>query len=289
MSVAQNIIAVIFDFDDTLTDDSTSQLLKKYKVDPNDFYNNKVKALVNKEWDPTLAVMTELLHNIGNGKPLRELSNEALYEFGDELEFYQGLPELFDDLNEIAKQHTLVKPSVEFFVLSGGLEEVIRGCKIAKYFNGGIRGCRFEENKNGVISDIKNIVSFTEKTRFLFEINKGIIPGGSRKRPFNVNKEVKDNKRRIPFKNMIYVGDGLTDVPCFSLIDKNGGTPYGVFDPRRKDSPKIAWKNLLAPRRIKTLNSPKYTEDDDLGAILRANVDSICTDMTTELKTVFAA
>jgi len=78
---------------------------------------------------------------------------------------------------------------------------------------------------------------------------------------------------------VIYVGDGLTDVPCFSLIQKAGGTAFGVFDPQKKGSPKKAWEQLVAPHRVSTMNSPRYGPTDDLGALLRAAVKQICIQM----------
>ena len=120
-----------------------------------------------------------------------------------------------------------------------------------------------------------NLVTFTEKTRYLFELNKGLLKP-NRGNPYAVNNNVDPQNRRIPFSNMIYVGDGLTDVPCFSLLDKSGGKGFGVFDPTKKGAPKKAWEQLAAPQRVKSLNAPKYGEHDELGALLRVAVQAIC-------------
>jgi hypothetical protein len=109
-----------------------------------------------------------------------------------------------------------------------------------------------------------------------------------RTQPYAVNDRVEEHLRRIPFENMIYVGDGLTDVPCFSLIGKFGGKAFGVFDPTKADAPKKAWERLAAPRRVTTLNSPRYGPKDDLGALLRAAVEAMCLKLDVRTKTTSA-
>ncbi len=83
--------------------------------------------------------------------------------------------------------------------------------------------------------------------------------------------------RRIPFENMTYVGDGLTDIPCFSRLRKSGGVAVGVFDASQKERAKRALTEFLRPRRVLSMHSPRYGPEDDLGALLRASVTEICT------------
>jgi haloacid dehalogenase-like hydrolase len=280
MSAPQNVIAVIFDFDDTLTDDSTTKLLESKGIDPREFWQEKMPRLVSDGWDGPLAYLKLLLDNVGHDKRLGNLTNAALREFGKSLSFYPGIPELFTDLTALTEEHRLSRPVVEFYVISGGLEEIIRGSSIAEHFSG-IWGCRLAEEGESV-RHIKKAITFTEKTRYLFEINKGIADQ-ARAKPYAVNEWIEPGSRRVPFGNMIYLGDGFTDVPCFSLLQNSGGTAIGVFDPRKKDAPKKAWEQLVAPRRVSTMNSPKYRHDDDLGALLRMAVKQICLKMDTRL------
>jgi len=130
-----------------------------------------------------------------------------------------------------------------------------------------------------------NAISFTEKTKYIFSINKGLHQK-ARSDPYAVNHKVEPQNRRIPFENMIYVGDGLTDVPCFSLMQLNKGQAFGVFDPKKKDSPKKAWEQLVAPRRVMSAHSPRYRPDDDLGAFLMMAVESICSRLDLRAGTV---
>jgi phosphoserine phosphatase len=275
MSAPQNTIALIFDFDDTLTDDSTTQLLEHFGIDAKDFWQSKAKSLVDNGWDPTLAYLKLMLDNVGDGKPFGRLSNDGLRQFGTKLKFYSGLPALFKDLRKSVAAFTFSKPGIEFYVISGGLEEVIRGSKIASHFDG-IWGCQFAE-EGGEIRHVKRPISFTEKTKYIFEINKGI--NVKQHGPYTVNEGVKPEDRRIPISNMIYVGDGLTDVPCFSLLKKFGGQSFGVFDPKKEGSPKKGYERLVTPERVMSLNSPRYGKKDDLGAIIRAAVNQICVNL----------
>ena len=276
MSAPQNVIALIFDFDDTLTDDSTTQLLEANGIDTRDFWGRRVAERVQDGWDNALAYLNAILEEALPGRPLENLTNKRLGELGATLPFYQGLPELFTDLQNICDEHRISRPAIEFFIVSGGLEAVVRGSSIARHFTG-IWGSCFEE-VDGRVARIRNAISFTEKTKYIYAINKG-IENEVRRDPYAVNRAVAQENRRVPFGNMIYVGDGLTDVPCFSLIQNAGGSAFGVFDPQKKDSPKKAWEQLVAPHRVSTMNSPRYGAKDDLGSLLRAAVHQVCIKM----------
>lgn len=132
---------------------------------------------------------------------------------------------------------------------------------------------------------VKRCVTFTEKTRYLFEINKGIDPKETRRNPYSVNKDVPLHKRRIPFKNMIYIGDGLTDIPCLALIKKvGGGTVFGVFNPAEPKSAKRALLEFLKTDRVISMHAPKYGKKDELGSLLRAAVAERCSKIKVELQ-----
>ena len=273
------LLAVVFDFDDTLLPDSTSALLRAHQIDPDDFWANRAKALVNRGYDPPLAYLNLLLAEVGAGKPLGELTNRKLTEFGASLDetWFPGLPRLFDDLRaDVAKFRDI---NIEFYIISGGLQAIIEGSgHVQKYF-AGVYGCQFGEDlESGVISEIKRCVTFTEKTRFLFEINKGIAPGDAATQPHLVNLLIPEDERPVPFRNMIYVGDGLTDIPCFSLIEKGGGVAFGVFQVG-KESAKQAFQRFLETKRVRSMHHPEYGEDDELGAMLRAAVSTTCSNI----------
>jgi len=213
-----------------------------------------------------------MLDRIGPDRPLGVLGNRDLREFGKSLDqrFYPGLPGLFDDLRKLVTEFRDI--SIEFCIVSGGLQEVIGGSDIVNRWFDGFYGCQLGDDGNGVLHYVKRCVTFTEKTRYLFEINKGVRPADSRTKPHLVNDKVAI--RRVPFRHMIHVGDGLTDIPCFSLVRKEGGRTFGVFSRDRK-SAKQAFLELLQERRVDSLHSPDYRESANLGALIRAAVSAL--------------
>ena len=267
------VLAVVFDFDDTLVPDSTTKLLQTRGVDPAEFWTKDVRRRLKQGFDPTLAYLGLILEYVGLDRPLGCLSNQDLREFGATLDsdFFPGLPELFDDLRAVGSVYNDV--AVEFHIISGGLLEVVRGSKtVQKHFTG-VYGCEFSEAPaTGYLSGIKRAITFTEKTRYLFEINKGIEPADVLKNPYVVNRDIAVSERPVPFENMIYVGDGLTDIPCFSLLKKERGAAFGVFDPGRPDSARRAFTEFLRTDRVISMHAPKYGQDDELGSLLRTAV-----------------
>jgi len=271
-----SVIAVIFDFDDTLVPDSTTQLLRKYGVDTDQIWTVEAVRLVNDGYDPPLAYLRLLLDRVGPTKPLGSLNNAALRAFGATLDptYFDGLPQMFDDLREIVRQSEIPDLTIEFYVVSSGLEEVIAGSAIIQRYFTGYYGCQLDEDPEfGILKYVKRCITFTEKTRYLFEINKGIVARDSRTKPHLVNQRVEERDRRVPFDHMIYIGDGLTDIPCFSLVAQQKGMTFGVFQPGA-ESAKQAFQRFLKTDRVHALYSPRYAADADLGSMIRAAVSS---------------
>ena len=280
------VIAIVFDFDDTLLPDSTSELLESRGIDAMEFWRNEAKALLDLGYDPTHAYLNLILDRVGKGKELGEISNKSLNQFGATLDdtFYPGVKSLFRDLK---KTVTSVSDqlSIEFYIISGGLQAVMDGSKFIKENFTATYGCQFGEcQKTGLIKNIKRAITFTEKTRYLFEINKGITPDDTNRNQYVVNIDVNEKERRIPFKNMIYLGDGHTDVPCFSLVKKNGGIAFGIFRPGEEASARKAFLDFLRTDRVLSTHAPKYTKTAELGALLRIAVKNIANRILVDSK-----
>ena len=289
MPVKQNIVAMTFDFDDTLTDDSITALLEARGIDIDKFWTQDVASLVRDGWDPPLAYMWRVLELTGPGKPLHGLTESDLRQFGKTLKPYPGLLKFFTDMEGFVRTKPAWRKAgitVEFYIISGGLEEIINEAPFRKFFKDAWGSSFYADAVTGQIQFPKNTVSFTEKTKFLFQVNKGIIGPESRENPDEVNKEMALEDRRIPFANMVYIGDGLTDIPCFSLVERGsrerkGGHTFGIVHPNKPDQErrkKIAW-NLMEQRRTKGLYRPNYGKGTSLRYMIELAVEHICDDI----------
>jgi phosphoserine phosphatase len=274
-------VAVIFDFDDTLMPDSTTALLEAKGIDAKTFWSKTVKGFVDQGYDTSLAWLNPFIDLVGDGKPLGKLTLADLEAFGATLgpEFYPGLSTLLPALRKLGIE---VGVPVEFYVISGGLQELIDATPLVRKFFRAVYASQLGVDAAGLIRRIKRSINFTEKTRFLFEINKGIRPEQTRTKPYLVNLDVPEVKRPVPFRHMIYVGDGLTDIPCFSLVKKLGGSTFGVFDPQKEGSAKRALQEFLKTDRVLSVHKPRYRKTDELGSLLRTAVAAACSRVKLE-------
>lgn len=241
-------LACIWDFDKTLTPGyMQTPLFKEYGIDETNFWIevNRLPELYAKRGlhvSKDTVYLNHLLSYVKNG-PLRGLTNQKLRELGAQVPLCPGVPEVFDKLRDYAKQlgnERNLDIDLEHYVVSTGLAEMIRGSAVAPYVDG-IYGCEFIEqpfpphyseqqvleleSESTEISQIGVMVDNTIKTRFIFEINKG-----SNKNPeIDVNAVVRPHDRRVPFENMVYIADGPSDVPVFSVVRKGGGFAYAVY------------------------------------------------------------
>jgi hypothetical protein len=220
---------------------------------------------------------------------LPKLTIPDLTEFGKTLEPYEGLDTLFGDLESVAKAENTETEmfQVESYIISGGLQEVVEGFRFRGSFKA-VWGSQLAPANAAEqqLKYVKRALTFTEKTKYLFEINKGLVDRARiEKNPYLVNERVEVRDRRVPFANMIYVGDGLSDIPCFSLIERmsNGkGRSVGVFKPHVAKSARRAWLELVVPRRVNSAHAPVYTQDREMGSFLRLAVQNRCQSIIME-------
>ncbi len=286
-------IAIIFDMDDTLVPDTTSLFIESKGVDVEDFWKNKVGALLQKGFEPTHAFLNGFLSIIGDGKPLGKLTIKELKQFGKEIDknFFPGIPEVLETLRSIVSGYEDI--DLEYYIISGGLEHMMEGSKIIKKYFKHFYGSQLEEGEDGFLKYIKRTITFTEKTRYLFEINKGITPNQSVKEPYAVNKKKPYDERRIPFENMIYVGDGRSDVPAFSLVKKGpadargkGGIPIGIFNDSgneiRSLNSLLKSMEYLMDERVIGIYNPDYRESSSLFKMLKGAVITRCSNIAVD-------
>lgn len=257
--MAQTTIAIVADCDDTLAPDTTGQLLDSYGIDKNDFFQNKAASLVKQGWDPSLAYMHEMVELAQGGGPLSGLSQTKLQDLASQLQFFPGVPKCFDQIKQAIEGEPTFRAAgirVESYVVSGGIAELLRASQL-KDSTHYIWGCDFAYDPRGVIAFPKNVISFTEKTRFLYMINKGKVGPASEGHPYAVNEPMTDDERPVPFENMVYIGDGPSDIPCMSLIQANRGFVIGVTS---EDNPAKTWALAFGRRANQTVECD-FTED----------------------------
>lgn len=266
----QNIIAIIFDFDDTLAPDSTSAFLQSIGVDVTRFWQEEVNPMLIDGWDPVPAYLYRMLELSRSGKTA--ITKQLLLEWGARTALYRGAKTLFPSLLKYSKTK-YPEIQLEFYLISSGIGEILRANDIARHFRD-IWACEFEYGSAGEIVFPRRIVSFTDKTRYLFHVSKGIVGPEFAGKPFEVNRKVPAEKLRVPMNQMIFVGDGHTDVPCFSLVRDSGGVAFGVYDPERQDRWGRAW-GFIEDNRVSNLVPADYGKKSALVNSLKMAIGSI--------------
>ena len=270
MSEPQTSIAIVYDFDHTLSpvfmQDQT--ILPHAGIDPGAFWERCTALIAQEGYDQELAYMRRMLDE----KAIRSLSNQDLQRMGTQLTFFPGVPECFGELNDILRQPKYQEQHVrlEHYVVSSGLKAILDGSAIAKWTKA-MWGCEFAET-DGHISFPKRTVSHTQKTQYLFRVNKALLNVAQ-----DVNDHMPEEKRPVPFQHMIYVGDGPTDVPCFTVIKKNGGLAVAVYnpdDPTRR-SFKKSYDLMLHADRVHCMAPADYRKGSQLRLILEQRLTEI--------------
>lgn len=233
----QNVIAVIWDFDKTLVNGYMQDpIFKEYGVNPKEFWD-EVNALPDKylkeqnvKVNRDTIYLNHFINYVRNGK-FAKLGNEKLRRYGEQQNFYAGIPDIFRTTKSLLESDQVCKEyniRVEHYIVSTGFAEVIRGTSIMDFVEG-IWGCELIEGKDKdgdqVISEIGYTIDNTSKTRALFEINKGI----GKIKDVTVNSKLTDLQRRVDFRNMIYIADGPSDVPAFSVVKGRGGATFAIY------------------------------------------------------------
>jgi phosphoserine phosphatase len=260
-------VAVVFDFDGTIAPDSTSGFLRYRGADAERFWKVDVQARMNEGWDPVPAYLYELW-KLSAASPI---TKSDFVDFGRVMSFYEGVPGLFERLENHASS-AYPGMGVEFYIISSGIGEILRATAIAGRFVD-IWASDFHYDESGALEFPRNIVSFTDKTRYLFGLSKGFVGEGFLGKPFEVNRRIPFEEIRIPLDQIVFVGDGYTDVPCFHLVRKNGGIAIGVFEKGREKSG--VGLSLLEDDRVSDLVEADYREGSGLSGLLTGAVDSV--------------
>ncbi|MBW4449683.1 MAG: haloacid dehalogenase-like hydrolase [Spirirestis rafaelensis WJT71-NPBG6] len=268
--VLSNRIAIVFDFDDTLVTDTVDSLLERLGIDALKFRQVKIRPLIDKGWDKILARFYALIEE--SKRQGNKITQEYLARFGQELAPFDGVTKMFDHLQKRARELN-PKIEVEFYLITCGMVELARHNCIAPHFKA-MWGCEFYYGEHGGIEFVKKIVTHTEKTRYMFQLAKG-IEGHQDDGQMFVYRDVSQDELHVPLTQVIYVGDGESDIPCFSLMNQEQGTAIALY----KDTTPEEWGRDLSiteSQRVANLASVDYSENSELMQSLTLAVESLC-------------
>ena len=262
MTRAKTKIAIVYDFDRTLSkSEMQDSFIESLGMKPKEFWDENAEFAKDNNMDKILAYLYLMIRK--SNVLQKPINRSRLKKIGSEIEFYRGVEEWFDLVDEIAKQYGVV---IEHFVISSGLKEIIEGTPIYKKFER-VYACEYyyDENDNPVW--LKNVINFTSKTQFLFRVNKGELDIFDDK---GVNQYVPHEERPLPFENMIYIGDGDTDIPCMKLVNQYGGHSIAVYAKNKQTV-----RKLMYDERINHYCKADYSKGSELYELVSRIVHQI--------------
>ena len=261
-------VALIYDFDETLSVDYMQSfgLIQSLGMKPDTFWKKANLWSANNNADQITGTMYYFM------KTAKEkgvsLSREDLKKFGKDIEYYNGVLTWFERINNFGKALDL---EIEHYIISSGYEEIVEGTEIRKYFRD-VFACSYAYGDDGQPVWPARVVNYSIKTQFLSKINKGL----GKNDDIAVNEYTPDEERRIPFKQMIYFGDGMTDIPSMKLTKERGGNAIAVYTPHSKAKKKAM--KLLVDNRVNFALPADYSENKEIDIVVKTILDKIATE-----------
>ncbi len=262
--VKNTVLAICYDFDKTLspTDMQAQGYIQSVGYDVEEFWKKTNELADNNGMDSNLAYMYVMMDE-ARGRLI--FNREKLEEYGSRVQLFPGVEEWFDRINAYGLERGI---TVEHYIISSGLKEMIDGTKIAKKgaFKKVYASC-FYYDERGVAIWPAQVVNYTNKTQFLFRIIKGVLEVNDN----GVNEYFLPENLHVPFRNMVYIGDSDTDIPCMKLVNVNGGHSIGVYHPEKQNTERV--HKMMRDNRIRYFVPADYTEGTELDKLLKAIID----------------
>jgi phosphoserine phosphatase len=257
------IIAICYDFDKTLSpDDMQAQgFIQTVGYNPKEFWDESNNLAKEHGMDQNLAWMYEMMKK-AEGKTL--FTRQILREYGSKVQLFPGVDTWFDRIKAYGDK---VGVKVEHYIISSGLKEMIEGTAIGDKCKKIFASSFLYDDKTDVAKWPAQVVNYTNKTQFLFRIEKGVLDVNDQ----GVNNHFSLEDIRIPFRNMVYIGDSDTDVPCMKLVNSYGGYSIGVYNSETKDKTKVY--KMVRDERIKFFAEADYTEGSELDKLIKTIID----------------
>lgn len=266
-------VGLIYDFDETLSVDYMQSfgLIQSLGMSPDTFWKKANLWSANNNADQITGTMYYFM------KTAKEkgvsLSREVLKNFGRNIEYYNGVLTWFERINNFGRALDL---DIEHYIISSGYEEIVEGTEIRKYFKD-VFACSFAYGDDEQPVWPARVVNYSIKTQFLSKINKGL----GKNDDIAVNEFTPDDERRIPFKQMIYFGDGMTDIPSMKLTKDRGGNAIAVYTPRSHARRKAM--KLLVDNRVNFALPADYSENKEIDIVVKTILDKIATERDLDL------
>mgnify|MGYP003295019759 CR=1 FL=1 len=265
--MAKPILAIMYDFDKTLstTDMQNYAFIPRLELTPDEFWG-KTGEFSSKEGVERILSYMYVMISEAKKKGIK-ITKEFLRECGKDIKFYPGVLTWFKRIDDFGIDNGV---QVEHYLVSSGTKEIVEGCAIYKYFKK-VYGCEYLYDENGEAIWPKTAINYTQKTQFYFRIHKGAIDETNDE---EINKKL--TKNRVPYSNMVYIGDGLTDVAAMTLVKQNGGFSIAVYPPNETgDKQKILYED----ERVRAVTKADYSQDSQLEKIIKllirqASIDS---------------
>ena len=257
-------IGILYDFDKTLctTDMQEYDFIKKLGMTSDAFWGEAAAITATHEVEKILAYMFVMIKKCKEkGIPLTE---EYLRSCGQHVELFNGVLTWFDRINEYGRSQGV---EIEHYIISSGTYEIIQGTPIAKYFKR-IYACRYMYDEKGEALWPALAINYTLKTQYIYRISKGTLDVTD---DYNLNRQQDESLRRIAYHNMIYIGDGLTDIPCMKLVKERGGKSIALYP---KDNREHV-KPLVEDARINYVCEADYTPDSPLEKIVKLMIEKM--------------
>lgn len=269
------VLAICYDFDKTLSpDDMQAQgYIQSVGYDVKEFWEESNALASNNDMDQNLAYML-MMKKKAAGKLV--FTRKSLENYGSQVHFFPGVAQWFERIRAYGLAHGVI---VEHYIISSGLKEMIEGTSVAK--QGAFKriyASSFYYDADGVAEWPAQVVNYTNKTQFLFRISKGVLdvndPG--------VNESFPPDEIRVPFRNMVYIGDSDTDIPCMKLVNTYGGHAIGVYNAETKDKAKV--HKMMRDNRIRYYAAADYSDGAELDQLVKAIIDRTATNEKLESK-----
>ena len=262
--MAKTTIGILYDFDKTLctTDMQEYSFIKNLGMNASEFWGEAAALTSKHEVEKILSYMCVMIRKCKE-KGIK-LTEEYLKSCGENVVLFKGVSTWFDRINQYGES---LGVNIEHYIISSGTYEIIQGTPIAKYFKR-IYACRYMYNEEGEAIWPALAINYTLKTQYIYRISKGVLDAND---DYNLNRVQDGSQRRIAYNNMIYIGDGMTDIPCMKMVKQRGGKSIALYPSGKSETV----KTLVEDNRINYVCVADYSPNSSLEKIVKLMIENM--------------